>query len=62
MEIHRIDTLRVCFLKFIAEGMTHEEALREFDEKEWDAAMMLAVTFIDFRGLSLSRIAGLATK
>lgn len=34
-----IDTYRDAFLKFLAEGMTHEEARAQFDEAELQAAV-----------------------
>lgn len=35
-----IDTYRDAFLKFLAQGMTHAEALEQFDEKEFEAAWL----------------------
>lgn len=40
MNTYPFDTLRDSFLRFLAEGMTHEEALEQFDEKEFTAAAM----------------------
>ncbi len=35
-----IDTYRDAFLKFIREGMSYAEALEQFDEDEWNRAVM----------------------
>lgn len=40
MKTYPFDTLRDTFLRLLADGMTHEEALMAFDEEEfWQAAM-----------------------
>lgn len=35
-----IDTYRDAFMKFLSEGMTHAEAMEQFDQREWDAAVI----------------------
>ena len=40
MNTYPFDTLRDTLLKFVAEGMTYDEALSQFDEKEFTAAAM----------------------
>lgn len=41
------DTYRDAFLRFVAEGMTNAEALRQFDMKLWNDAMLSEQTWIN---------------
>jgi len=44
--LNPIDTYRDSFLAFVAGGMTHSEALDQFDRKEWNAALVAELSLI----------------
>ncbi len=56
---HPIDTFRDAFLRFLADGKTHAEALEEFDFDDWNAVMMAEIeergtrTLLDLCGCAM---------